>query len=288
MCCPNSDTTSFDCCREISMPISPIASTARGLRPFGSSPALMASNRSPAARRKISLCHLAPGRIARAQKQHVPDPAENKQLTIRFSEKPREGCDHKAGIKGGNVLAEREGFEPPVPVKARTLSRRLVSTTHPSLRVVDAPAIFLILSARRIFTSRPGSSLDAAGILPLSAKYLIGDLIHHGKDFRPQGSGVKVERGSRISVAKLGLHIGRMSVAFSMGRKAAAQDLEAGIERHPDLLGDGIETQTGPVVCKHGFRTQILRAILLLSYASAALENCISSRVPLFWIVEPG
>ncbi len=35
-------------------------------------------------------------------------------------------------------LAEREGFEPPVPVKARTLSRRLVSTTHPSLRVVDA------------------------------------------------------------------------------------------------------------------------------------------------------
>jgi hypothetical protein len=31
-------------------------------------------------------------------------------------------------------LAEREGFEPPVPFQARTLSRRLVSTTHPSLR----------------------------------------------------------------------------------------------------------------------------------------------------------
>jgi hypothetical protein len=36
-------------------------------------------------------------------------------------------------VKG---MAEREGFEPPVPVKARTLSRRLVSTTHPSLRVI--------------------------------------------------------------------------------------------------------------------------------------------------------
>ncbi len=62
-------------------------------------------------------------------------------------------------------LAEREGFEPPVPVKARTLSRRLVSTTHPSLRVVGAPASFLILSVRRIFTYRPASSLNAAGIL---------------------------------------------------------------------------------------------------------------------------
>ena len=28
--------------------------------------------------------------------------------------------------------------------------------------------------------------------------------------------------------------------------------------------------------------------LLLLNYASAALGNCISSRVPLFWIVEPG
>src|ERR1700733_1056663 len=33
-------------------------------------------------------------------------------------------------------MAEREGFEPPVPFQARTLSRRLVSTTHPSLRAV--------------------------------------------------------------------------------------------------------------------------------------------------------
>jgi hypothetical protein len=45
---------------------------------------------------------------------------------------------------GHECLAEREGFEPPVPVKARTLSRRLVSTTHPSLRVVDAHPICVL------------------------------------------------------------------------------------------------------------------------------------------------
>src|SRR5882724_10753034 len=178
-------------------------------------------------------------------------------------------------------MAEREGFEPPVPVKARTLSRRLVSTTHPSLRVVDAAAIFLILSAHRIFTYRPGSSLDAAAVLSLSAKYLIGDLIHHGKDFRTQGSDVKVERGSRITVAKLGLHIGRMSVAFSMGRKAAAQDLEAGIERHPELLGDGIETQTGPVVGKQGLRTQELHATLGREHKSVGV-SILGLSAPLF------
>ena len=32
-------------------------------------------------------------------------------------------------------LAEREGFEPPIPVKVCPLSRRIVSTTHAPLRV---------------------------------------------------------------------------------------------------------------------------------------------------------
>jgi hypothetical protein len=31
-------------------------------------------------------------------------------------------------------LAEREGFEPPIPVKVCPLSRRIVSTTHAPLR----------------------------------------------------------------------------------------------------------------------------------------------------------
>ncbi len=31
-------------------------------------------------------------------------------------------------------MAEREGFEPPIPVKVWPLSRRLVSTTHAPLR----------------------------------------------------------------------------------------------------------------------------------------------------------
>ena len=32
-------------------------------------------------------------------------------------------------------MAEREGFEPPIPVKVCPLSRRIVSTTHAPLRV---------------------------------------------------------------------------------------------------------------------------------------------------------
>ena len=63
-------------------------------------------------------------------------------LTIRKSmvclvdscENNRKGLAATHRIQKRKVLAEREGFEPPVPVKARTLSRRLVSTTHPSLR----------------------------------------------------------------------------------------------------------------------------------------------------------
>ena len=35
-------------------------------------------------------------------------------------------------------MAEREGFEPPIPVKVCPLSRRIVSTTHAPLRVGHA------------------------------------------------------------------------------------------------------------------------------------------------------
>jgi hypothetical protein len=39
--------------------------------------------------------------------------------------------DRKKGVEN---MAEREGFEPPIPVKACPLSRRIVSTTHAPLR----------------------------------------------------------------------------------------------------------------------------------------------------------
>ena len=35
-----------------------------------------------------------------------------------------------------NKVAEREGFEPPIPFQVCPLSRRIVSTTHAPLRVV--------------------------------------------------------------------------------------------------------------------------------------------------------
>jgi hypothetical protein len=37
-------------------------------------------------------------------------------------------------------MAEREGFEPPIPVKVCPLSRRIVSTTHAPLRVGQTPS----------------------------------------------------------------------------------------------------------------------------------------------------
>ena len=37
--------------------------------------------------------------------------------------------------KSAGVMVEREGFEPPIPVKVWPLSRRLVSTAHAPLRV---------------------------------------------------------------------------------------------------------------------------------------------------------
>src|ERR1700734_4416597 len=52
-------------------------------------------------------------------------------------------------------LAEREGFEPPIPVKVYTLSRRAPSATRPSLRTTDFIFYFSRESSLRIFPPRP-------------------------------------------------------------------------------------------------------------------------------------
>src|SRR5438552_40298 len=49
------------------------------------------------------------------------------------------------GISRGLKMAEREGFEPPIPVKVYTLSRRAPSATRPSLRTRLAPGILSVL-----------------------------------------------------------------------------------------------------------------------------------------------
>jgi hypothetical protein len=41
------------------------------------------------------------------------------------------------------LLAEREGFEPPIPVKVCPLSRRIVSTTHAPLRAVKIRGLLI-------------------------------------------------------------------------------------------------------------------------------------------------
>jgi hypothetical protein len=47
------------------------------------------------------------------------------------------------------VLAEREGFEPPIPVKVYTLSRRAPSATRPSLRVASFHFIRQVVGSNR-------------------------------------------------------------------------------------------------------------------------------------------
>jgi hypothetical protein len=47
-------------------------------------------------------------------------------------------------------MAEREGFEPPIPVKVCPLSRRIVSTTHASLREA-------VVSGQWSVASEPGN-----------------------------------------------------------------------------------------------------------------------------------
>src|SRR6476661_2535011 len=51
-------------------------------------------------------------------------------------------------------MAEREGFEPPIPVKVCPLSRRIVSTTHAPLRAVKIRGLLIILSGARKITAR--------------------------------------------------------------------------------------------------------------------------------------
>src|SRR5580692_7499247 len=52
MACPRKSRTSFEVCREMSIPISFMASTASGFKPFGSTPALSGSNSLAATWRK--------------------------------------------------------------------------------------------------------------------------------------------------------------------------------------------------------------------------------------------
>src|SRR5581483_3985964 len=51
------------------------------------------------------------------------------------------------------VMAEREGFEPPIPVKVCPLSRRIVSTAHAPLRAGKYGCQFSVLSCRSILSS---------------------------------------------------------------------------------------------------------------------------------------
>jgi hypothetical protein len=54
-----------------------------------------------------------------------------------------------------DCLAEREGFEPPIPVKVCPLSRRIVSTTHAPLRAVKIRGLLPFYQERLIRSCEP-------------------------------------------------------------------------------------------------------------------------------------
>src|ERR1700757_4181716 len=49
-------------------------------------------------------------------------------------------------------MAEREGFEPPIPVKVCPLSRRIVSTAHAPLRVKNSRRLSVFSSASLVLS----------------------------------------------------------------------------------------------------------------------------------------
>src|SRR5207253_3967906 len=85
------------------------------------------------------------------------------------------------GISRGLKMAEREGFEPPIPVKVYTLSRRAPSATRPSLRARLAPGILSVVptvgpqcTASLLFSRHAAAVLDCSEQLgqPFPAKFL--------------------------------------------------------------------------------------------------------------------
>src|SRR5579859_792498 len=78
----------------------------------------------------------------------VPEVGKAQEPEVRGEQRDEDaqadaGAGEAAGLAGWHQwfiwirtdMAEREGFEPPIPVKVCPLSRRIVSTTHAPLRV---------------------------------------------------------------------------------------------------------------------------------------------------------
>ena len=65
----------------------------------------------------------------------------NPQISPHFKSSAQPRLWPKSGEKPRNKMAEREGFEPPLPFQVITLSRRAPSTTQPPLHQADANCV---------------------------------------------------------------------------------------------------------------------------------------------------
>ena len=79
---------------------------------------------------------------------------------------PARACLDEARLQGGRSLAEREGFEPPVPFRVQWFSRPPPSTTRPSLRLCIAGAPCTPAGGLRSLSLRSGRSIVHSSCLP--------------------------------------------------------------------------------------------------------------------------
>ena len=105
------------------------------------------------------------------------------------------------------MLAEREGFEPPIPVKVYTLSRRAPSATRPSLRAVNLNLFYQ--EAVSLFLLTPFHCLRC-----------VCDLVHHSGRVRNLSLVVQGRTNIAVGVEPAFAGIG---VRLSISRKRAAK-----------------------------------------------------------------
>ena len=70
-------------------------------------------------------------------------------------------------------MAEREGFEPPIPVKVCPLSRRIVSTTHAPLRDKTVVSVQLLTVSNPLFVRNDERIRQAQGHKMASAQDVV-------------------------------------------------------------------------------------------------------------------
>ncbi len=138
----------------------------------------------------------------------------DKQGLMRLAQFRTASLHNTSGkINKTNKVAEREGFEPPIPVKVYTLSRRAPSATRPSLRArlaaVDTSILSVLPTAVR--------SMHRFITILFQVQDPIGYFIHHLDHLRTHRLVVEFQRCSDVAVPQLCLHFSGVRLSLAVG-----------------------------------------------------------------------